>query len=218
MFKACEPELTLRLSSTKRVFNFNKGQVIFYEGHPVFGLYCVNAGKIKIYRTTADGKRKIMRIAGPGELIGHWSLFADESYSCTAEALEEVMVCFIDRRGFYPLISDSKEVTWQIIRNLAQELVHADKHTTEIAHLSVRERLAGMLLLLKERYSENFGAAIKINLPLTREDLADLIGSSTETTVRILSEFREEEIIRTEQRYIVILSSERLSKIAGFRD
>lgn len=218
VFQSLEPELARLLNSSKRTFNFNKGQVIFYEDHPVFGIYCVNSGKIKIYRTTSDGKRKILRISGPGELIGHWSLFADKSYSCTAEAMEEATVCFIDRQVLYSLISESKDVSWQIIKQLARELVRTDEHITDIAHLSVRERLAGMLLFLKDRYGEDNDEGVTLNLPLSREDLADLIGTSTETAVRNLSELREEGIIKSDKRQIVILSAERLSRIAGPRD
>src|SRR3989338_9543222 len=81
----------------KTTNTYKKGQVVFYEGNQAYGLYCVFSGRMKLYKTGVDGKQQIMRIAGPGDLLGYRSLFADEPYHATAEALEDATICCIDK-------------------------------------------------------------------------------------------------------------------------
>ncbi len=218
LFRDLKPHLVEMLDRSKRASFYRRGQIIFHEDNPVFGLYCINSGKVKVYKTTPAGNVQILRIANPGETLGSRSLFANESYSTTAEVVEDAVLCFIDRKTFFPLISESNDMSWLIIQSLAQELIRSESQTTEMAYSSVRERIAAMLLLLKEKHGKSHDEGILLDICLSREELANLVGTSTETAVRILSEFRKEGLIETKEKRLVILTPGNLAQIAGFQD
>lgn len=206
------------VNDSRRTKLYRKGQIVFYEGDPAFGLYCINSGKVKVYKTTAEGKRLILRIANPGDQLGYLALFSDQPYSATGEAIEDSIICFVDRRCIYPLISKNRDSGLTIIQNLAKELIVAQERATDIAHRSVRERMAGLLLLLKERYGQEDEEGILLDVTLSRGELAELIGTANETAVRVLSDFRQENLIKDKNRMILLLSPLKLSKVAGFLD
>ncbi|MBL7014146.1 MAG: Crp/Fnr family transcriptional regulator [Candidatus Marinimicrobia bacterium] len=218
IFKELEPQSVAKLDRNKTVHHYKKGQIIFLEGHPAYGLYCISKGKVKIYCTTPEGKRQILRIADKGDPVGHLAVFSGQPYAGTAEALEETSICFIDRNLIFPTLSNEKDISWEIVKRLSEDLIEAHHETTRMAHHSVTERVAGLLLLLKEKYGKKKFGGILIDIPLSREDLADLAGTSVETLVRTLTGFRDEEIIMTQKRQTIILNAIRLSEIAGLSD
>lgn len=218
LFQSLEPDLLKTVDRVKTDSRYRKGQIVFNEGNPVFGLYCIKEGRAKIYKTTADGKRQILRIAAAGETLGLRSLLAEQPYSTTAEALEETVLCFIDRRTLFPLISEARDMTWRILRDLAHELIDSEKRTTEMARSSVRERAAGVLLLLKEKYGHPSEEGIDLNIALSREDLADLAGTSTESLVRTLTDFRGEGLVSSRGKQITLLDTPGLARLAGVED
>ena len=217
-FRSLEPELVELIDDSKRSNLYRKGQVIFYEGNPAYGLFCINSGKVKLYKTTPDGKRLILRIANPGDQLGYLALFTEQPYSATGETLEDSVICFVDRRTLYPLMSKYKDVTWAIIHGLAEELSLTRDRAMDIAHRSVRERMAGLLLLLKARYGQENDEGTLLNISLSRQDLAELIGTTKETAVRVLSDFRQEHLIKDRNRRLLLLSPKKLAEAAGFLD
>ncbi|MDO8519157.1 MAG: Crp/Fnr family transcriptional regulator [Deltaproteobacteria bacterium] len=198
----------------KTTNTYKKGQVIFYEGNQAYGLYCIYAGRIKLFKTGVDGKQQIVRIAGPGDLLGYRSLFADEPYHATAEALEDAMICCIDRNSFFPVLAKNPALSLNIIKKLSKELRLAEDLATSIAQRSVRERMAELLLMLKETYGKPSKAGVRINLSLSREEMAEMIGITQETAIRLLSEFRQDGLISVHDREIVILKIDKLLEIA----
>lgn len=194
---------------------YKKGQVIFYEGNQAFGLYCIFSGRVKIYKTGVDGRQQIVRIAGPGDLLGYRSLFADEPYHATAEALEEASICCVDRNAFFPVLSKNPKLALNIIRKLSRELRAAEDLATSIAHRSVRERMAELLLMLKETYGKPGKKGTRIDLQLSREELAEMIGITQETAIRLLSEFRTDGLIEVKERDITILNPKALLDTAN---
>ena len=217
-FKSLEPELVDLVNDQKRSNLYRKGQIVFYEGNPSYGLFCLNSGRVKLFKMTTEGKRLTLRIAEPGDQLGHLSLLSGQPYSASAEALEDSVICFIDRKIIFPILSEQKDVSWAILQNLAKEMIVAQNRAIDIAHRSVRERMAGLLLLLNEKYGHEHEEGILLDLKLSRSDLADLIGISEETSVRVLTDFREELLIRDQNRQILLLAQEKLSDIAGFLD
>ena len=217
-FQSLEPEIVALVNAQKRSTFYRKGQVVFYEGNPSYGLFCINSGKVKLYKTTPAGKRLTLRIANPGEQLGYLSLLAGQPYSATGEVLEDANICFIDRRTIYPLLSEKKDASWAILQILAKELILAQDRATDIAHRPVRERMAGLLLLLKQKYGQEDAEGIRLEISLPREDLADLIGTTTETAVRVLSDFRQEHLIKDKNHHIVLLTPKKLAEAAGFLD
>lgn len=189
---------------------YKKGQVIFYEDNDAFGLYCVYSGKIKLYKTGIDGRQQIVRIASNGDLLGYRSLFSDEPYSATAEVLEDAHICCIDKNAFFPVLAKYPELSLNIIKKLAMELRHAEDLATSMAQKSVRERMAELLLILKETYGRETKKGIQIDLRLSREEMAEMIGVTQETAIRLLSEFKQDGLIEVKERDITILDHRRL--------
>lgn len=193
---------------------YKKGQVVFYEGNQAYGLYCVFSGRIKLYKTGVDGKQQIVRIAGPGDLLGYRSLFAQEPYHATAEALEEATICCIDKNAFFPVLAKNPTLAINIIKKLSKELRAAEDLATSIAQRSVRERMAELLLMLKETYGKPAKKGIRISLELSREEMAEMIGITQETAIRLLSEFKQDGLIDVKDREITILKPDVLLETA----
>lgn len=217
-FADLAPDLLDLIDDAKKTRKYKQGQVLFYEGNPVHGLHCIYAGKVKLYKTTPDGKRLTVRIADPGDQLGHLALFTKQPYSATGEMLEDSTACFVDRKVMPALMAKSPEATWAIINCLATELANARNRATDIAYLSVRERIAGMLLQLKARYGKPEDGGVRLDIVLSREDLAEIVGTTKESLVRVLSDFRQEQLIRDEANNLFLLSPQKLAKIAGYLD
>lgn len=198
----------------KTTNQYKKGQVVFYQGNQAFGLYCIFSGRVKLYKAGIDGKQQIVRIASPGDLIGYRSLFASEPYSATAEALEDATICCMDKNAFFPLLSKNPELAFNIIKKMAKELRVAEDLATSIAHRSVRERMAELLLMLKETYGKAAKGGTQIDLQLSREELGEMIGITQETAIRLLSEFKQDGMIDVKDRNITILNSKALLETA----
>jgi len=190
----------------KTTNHYKKGQVIFYEGNQAYGFYCVFAGRVKLYKSGVDGRQQIVRIAGPGDLLGYRSLFAAEPYHATAEALEEATICCIDKNAFFPVLTKNPNLALEIIKKLSKELRAAEDLATSIAQRSVRERMAELLLMLKEAYGKPGKKGTRIDLHLSREEMAEMIGVTQETAIRLLSEFKKDGYIDVREREITILN------------
>lgn len=201
-------------NSHKTTNCYKKGQVIFYEGNQAYGLYCVFEGRVKLYKTGVDGKQQIVRIAGPGDLLGYRSLFADEPYHATAEALEDAMICCVDKNAFFPVLAKNPALARNIITKLSRELRAAEDLATSIAHRSVRERMAELILMLKETYGKPTKKGIRIDLELSREELAEMIGITQETAIRLISEFKKDGLIDVKEREITVINPKALLETA----
>lgn len=193
---------------------YKAGQVLFYEGNRAFGIYCIYSGRVKLYKTGHGGRLQIVRLAGPGDLIGYRSLFAEESYSATAEAMEDAAVCFLEKSVFLPLLSKEPGLAMKMIRKLSGELRYAEDRMTDIAQKPVKERLAELLLLLKETYGKANNGGVEIGLSLSREEMAEMIGTTQETIIRLLSEFKARGFLQIDGRQIVITDMKPLLRIA----
>lgn len=204
--------------STHKVMNsYKKGQTIFYQGNPPFGLYCINQGKIKVSRLGNDGKETIVRIAGAGDVLGHRSLFSNENYEATATALDDVAICFLDKKFIHEAIKEEPSVALNLIQKLSKEMGAAEARNASMFQKSVRERLAELLLSLKTTFGIKEGAAYRLDIKLTREEMASMIGTTNETVIRIFSDFKEEGLIRQEGKIIFIEDAEALIDVANFQ-
>lgn len=196
---------------------YKKGQVIFEEGFRPQGIYCVNQGKIKIAKRGDRGKEQIIRLAKDGDIIGYRALISGENYSASAYALEDSVVCMIPKHTFNESLQRNPAITHKLIYLLTHDLKIAEQKITELAQKPVRERLAESLLLLKETYG--FEKDNKtLNVVLSREDFANLIGTATETVIRLLSDFNNEKIINLEGKKIALLNIPKLLSIANVDD
>lgn len=203
--------------SDKKVSNiYKKSQTLFMQGNPPFGMYCIKSGIIKITQTGADGKESIVRLAKAGDTIGHRSLFSEESYQATATALEEAKVCFFDKQYIQKLVQSEPSVAYNIISKLGKDLGSAEHKITSFSQKNVRERLAELLIILKEGYGETTESGeIKLNIKLTREEMASIIGTAPETLIRFFSELKSENLITLDKKTIYITDLPRLIEFAN---
>ena len=213
----CEIErLALTQVSDRKVTNvYKKGHTIFFQGNPPFGLYCVNSGKIKVSKIGNDGKESIIRIATGGDVLGHRSLFSDESYTATATVIEDATICFIDKKFIYKCIQDEPSVALNLIQKLSREMGSAEAKAASMSQKNVRERLAELFLILLKTYGVQEKNRTKLDIKLTREEIASMVGTANETVIRFISEFKDEGLIEQDGKTIYILEEKKLIEYAN---
>lgn len=202
------------LSENKTCSFYKKGHIIFYEGRISTGIYCLEQGRAKIYRIGMDGRETILRLASPGSLIGIRALLNEERYSASASTLEDSVICFINKSFFFHLMKKYPKMNAEIVSYLCKLLKEAEDKVISIAQKPVRERLAESLLLLNQEFKPKDKSEIKQHISLPREDLANVVGTATETVIRLLHDFKEEHLIEIEGRSITLLNIEGLKKVA----
>lgn len=188
----------------KSIRRYKRGEVIFYEGKPVSGMYCLFTGRVKLVKSTPSGRQHIVRIAGPGDLLGYRSLVSEEPYHATAEAMQDCDICCIDTQTFLEMLSRDPLLAKNLLAKLAKELRGAEDHATSLAYRSVRERMAELLLILKASYGEEDTSGTRLDIQLSRAELADMIGVTQETAIRLVSDFKKEGLISVQGRNLTI--------------
>ena len=210
LFSANFDENLSHLEEHKSCSYFKKNQPLFIEGSFPRGVYCLNQGKVKVFARGDEGKEQIIHIAKEGEIIGFRAMFSGDMYKVSATALEDANICFISKDDFLDMIDTNPTLRNGIMRELSKELGDRAIFITNMAQKSVRERLAAALIILDDVYSGE-----QINL--TREDLANFVGTATETLIRLLKDLKEECVIDIHTRKLEIIDKDKLMKIAGGR-
>lgn len=216
VFCKTENDYVSEIEAMKVCTSIKKGDTIFREGSFASGVYCINGGKVKLSMLGDEGKEQIVRMAKPGDIVGYKALLSGDRYSATATAIEDCNVCFIPREIFLLILQKDASLSFEMMKILSNELKRAEEKITHLAQKSVRERLAETILFLKETYEideENY-----INVNLSREEIANLVGTATETTIRLLSEFNKDNIIDLSGKKIKITNLPKLVKLANLYD
>lgn len=201
---------THEISEHKITNTYKKGQTLFVQGNHPYGIYCISKGNIKLTKTGVDGKETIVRIVHDGDILGHRSLFTDDNYSATATAMEDTEVCFIDKKFIIKLIEKNPSVALNVINKLSRDMGAAEQKLSSFHQKNVRERLAELLLSLKTCHGVKDGKRWKIDLKLTREEMATMIGTANETVIRFMTEFKDAGIIEQEGKVLYITDEEEL--------
>jgi len=210
-----EEEMT-KFSSRKTCVAYKKGQTLFYEGTRPMGIFCINKGKIKVAKMGSNGKEQILFIAKPGDFLGYRSLLSEEFYGASSTVIEEAAVCFIPKTDFLSILSGNPAFFQKMMKAVCHELGVMESKLAEIAQKSVRERLATTILMLKETYGMEGEGSDLIDIVLSREDLANIVGTATETVIRLLSEFKSDGLIALENKKIKVLDQKALIREADF--
>ncbi|MBF0313765.1 MAG: Crp/Fnr family transcriptional regulator [Oligoflexia bacterium] len=216
----CDPTLQKMLNvGDHRVVNvYKKGQTLFVQGNPPYGLYCISSGKIKISNVGPDGKESIVRIAIAGDILGHRSLFTGQHYMGTATALEDSVVCFIDKKFMESLIQQEPKIAFNIIMKMGRDLGRAEKMVASFSQKNVPERLAELLLNLRLAYGVPDQGRWRLDIKLTREEMASMIGTASETLIRFLSEFKDQGLIEQIGKTIYLVNLKGLMDLGHLTD
>jgi CRP-like cAMP-binding protein len=204
------------LSHGKVTNIYKKGSTIFHHTNPAFGLYCMSSGKVKISKFGNNGKESIVRIADPGDVIGHRSLFSTEHFNATATVIEEAKICFFNKNLIFKLLKEDKSLGLNLIRRLSKEMGEAEAKTAAMLQKDVSERLAGFFMNLLQSYGVEEGNRTLINIRLTREEIASMIGTANETVIRFISKFKDEGILEQDGKNLYVINKERLKEVAEF--
>lgn len=199
------------LDKEMKEIRFERGQEIIHEGYKPTGIFGVISGMGKINRKGYNGKDQILRLVKKGEIVGYRSLLGGESFSASCTVLEDITAIYIPEIIFHRLLEISSRVSFDVLKKISQDLGEAGKTITWLAQNTVRERLAAVLLLLEKKLDVDHEGFIKITL--TREEMANLIGTATESAIRLISEFKNDELIEVEGRRIKILNHQKLSRL-----
>jgi CRP/FNR family transcriptional regulator len=210
VFEVLNTEDLGKLSDSKGCNYYRKGQTIFFEGNNSNGVYCVHKGKIKLHKLGLDGKEQIIRFAKDGDIMGYRALLSGETYSLSATVLEDSSICYIPKESLIGAVLQDPKFSLKIMELTCKEMGKATDTITNLAQKPVRERLAEVILILKETFGERADGSIDV--VLTREEIASLVGTATESCIRLLSEFKRDELIKLEGKKITILNRAKLMK------
>jgi len=205
------------MSQHKTCIRYKKGQTLFYEGTRPMGLFCINSGKVKVYKISSDGKEQIIKLGKPGDLLGYRALISEEFYNSSATVIEEGAMCYIPKIDFLEILQRNPTFFRKMAKRVAHDLGLMEQKLVTIAQKSVRERLAATLIMLKETYGmEGDDESNLIDIALSREDLANIIGTATETVIRLLSDFKTQKLISLQGKKIKVLNPSGLVREADF--
>jgi CRP-like cAMP-binding protein len=202
------------ISQEKITQHYSAGQTIFGEGARPAGLYCVHGGRVKITKSGSDGKEQIIRLVRPGDVLGYRALVANAPHATSAVALSDCTVCLIPKRLVGEQLSSNMLFGSAMMQLLATSLGATTERMLHLAYKPVRERLAEALLLLLRTYHPAEAAGQPFTIAISREDLGALMGTTKETTTRMLSEFKQEGLLTTQGSAITILAPRQLGEIA----
>lgn len=209
--KALTKDELINMSNCTTATSVKKGNALFREGENVNGVYCVQDGVCKMTKLSANGKDQIVKLSQKGELLGQRSLISDEPANLSAIAVEDMQVCFIPKSEILNYFNKNNNFSMALMKSVCDDLKDADDTLVNLAQKNVKERLAQTLIYLEEKFGVLSDNSLK--LQLSREEIASIIGTATESCIRLLSEFKKEGIIELQGKKITILDKAKLKRI-----
>ncbi len=213
IMKSFGPEMIQTFNTYKHSVEYKKGEQIFGEGEEIHGLHFIQAGIVKLELQGRHHRNFILRLAGQGYALGYRNINGSKRQPYSAVAVEDCRVCYIDIDHFRAITGPSKEIMLELLNNCQAETENAEQRLLQMAHLSVREKVAGVLLHLAEIYRYNpEGNGIRVHLD--RQEMADLAGTTKEQVSKILADFTLENVIRFRAKHFKTMDVERLRDIS----
>jgi CRP-like cAMP-binding protein len=204
------------LNRHKSEQQYKKGEIIFREGAYPTGIFYIKTGKVKKYKAGPGNREQIIYIADAGELIGYHAILAGERYPDSAASLENSIIAFIPKEDFIAALEQSPALGSRLLKTLSHEFAVLINNMTLFSQKSVRERLALQLVVLREKYKTGARPGEPVEINMSRDDLASLVGSARENVVRVLAEFKDEKLVTTKGRKIIVLDVNKLISIANY--
>ncbi|MBN2025310.1 MAG: Crp/Fnr family transcriptional regulator [Actinobacteria bacterium] len=215
MFEFLDAEELDRLYSLCSTERFAKGDYIFLECDQPRNLYVVVKGEVKLLKQTEDGRETIVEMAYPGEIFGEEAIFDGQPYPLTAQALDDVELLSVTRTDFFSFLRDNPDLALEIITELGARLRESQNTIRALAMERVEWRIARVLLMLSRKAGIVEADGVSIDLPLTRQDIADMAATTVETTIRVLSNFKKMGLLETEKGKIILLDKKHLEEMVS---
>jgi len=212
VFHFLNSEELKKLSNTKVTKAYNKGDVLFEEGEHLNGVYCVRYGIAKLSKLSNNGRDQIVKFVSNGEVLGQRSVIAQEPANLTAVAVNDMNVCFIPKNYIIENLERNPKFSYEFLKDMAHDLKEADNVIVNMSQNPVKQRLAEVLLHLKESFGLDDDGYLLIKL--SREDISNIVGTATESCIRLLSELKKEGYITTSGKKIMIKDISILKQIA----
>ena len=214
LFSGLDDEVASALESSMSSSSLRRGDILFSEGDDGNQLYVVTEGKIKLGRTSPDGRENLLAILGPGQMFGELSFFDPGPRSATATAVTDVELKSLGHEALSPVLNAHPDVAHALLNQLAGRLRRTNEVVGDLVFSDVPGRVAKALLDLASRFGRRADDGIHVNHDLTQEELAQLVGASRETVNKALADFASRGWLRLEPRSVVILDLERLQRRA----
>ena len=214
LFAALDDEAAAALIDTMSPSHLERGDVLFHEGDQGDRLYVIGEGKIKLGRSSSDGRENLVAILGPGEMFGELSLFDPGPRTMTATAVAETQLLGLGNDSLTGLLTGRPEVAKALLAALAQRLRRTNEHLADLVFTDVPGRVAKALLDLAERFGRPVEEGVMVSHDLTQEELAQLVGASRETVNKALADFAGRGWLKLEARAVLLLDVDRLRRRA----
>jgi CRP-like cAMP-binding protein len=216
IFSALNNEELARIAELIHHRDYKKGELIVSEGEKTESIVIMHEGSAKAFKYTADGREQILYIFSEGDFFGEQNLLSNQTASFFVEALQDVKTCVLSKKQFQQLIYRYPEIAIKIIDELGQRMTRLENALQSMGVRNVDSRLGSLLIEFKNKYGSNVPEGTLIQLPLSREGIANYLGIARETVSRKLGQLEQEGIIRSvNNKSILILDEETLNSIAG---
>jgi CRP-like cAMP-binding protein len=215
LFASLSTEELARISPLFRKRRLKKDTYVVMEGDPPDFLYIVSAGRVKLIKHAADGKDVILHVAVPGEWFGGVAAFGRRPHPFTAQTMESTTILEVSGLDFAALMDRYPAIANEVIQELVERLTEAHETMTRLTMAPVERRLAHTLLQLVGKMGNQRVNGVAIDVPLTRQDIAEMAGTTVETTIRVFSRWRRQGVIQMEGGRVVVTNRQRLEQIAA---
>jgi CRP/FNR family transcriptional regulator, polysaccharide utilization system transcription regulator len=209
--KALKKDELIRMAECKTSYTIKKGEAIFSEGESINGVYCIKDGICKVSKLSSNGKEQIVRLIKSGELLGQRSMISDEAANLSAVALEDMEVCFIPKTEILGFFNHNNDFSMNVMKDICGNLKESNDLIVSMTQKTVKQRLAEILIYLEDTFGNNPDGSLHVQL--SRDELAGIIGTATESCIRLLSEFNKLGMIKLIGKKIIILDKSKLQKI-----
>ncbi len=201
-----------KVSDTKITKIVKKGEAIFSEGEKLNGVFCVRDGVSKLSKLSPNGKDQIVKLATQGAVLGQRSVIAEETSNLSAVAVKDMEVCFIPKNIIEETLNSNPDFAVEVLRHMAHDLKEADDVIVNMSQKTVKQRVAEAFIYLRDNFGEDKEGYL--SLTLSREDIANVVGTATESAIRIISDFKKLGLIKTSGKMIGIYDEKRLLEMA----
>lgn len=208
--RALNKEELKKVSDAKITKKIKKGEVLFEEGEKLNGVFCVRNGVSKVSKLSSNGKDQIIKLVTKGEVLGQSAIISEETSKLRATAINNMEVCFIPKEEIVAPLKNNSKFIIEVLKTMAKELNEANESILRLSQKNVKQRIAQALLYIKKNYGEDEEGFLNINL--SREELANVVGTAIETCIRNISIFKKEGSIKLEKKKIAIIDTKKLER------